>query len=75
MDDQRTNREGSDLWCLVTPANRRPHVLPFCIFLLLCTIVWCALQLNFWNIKAFVTMCVVVAILILDKLRVKPKDF
>jgi hypothetical protein len=75
MDDQSTDRDPGDRWCLVTPANRRPHVLPFCIFLLLCSIVWCALQPNFWNVKGFVGMCLVVAILILDKLRVKPKDF
>jgi uncharacterized membrane protein len=71
MDDQRTNRKG---WQLVTDANRKPHVLPFCIFLLLCFVIAYWARPNFWNLKAVIGTCFVIAVLIWDKLRVKPKD-
>jgi hypothetical protein len=73
MDDQRAGQERG--WQLITPGNRAPHVLPFCILLLFCFIVAYWLKPNFWMLKGVIGMCLVVAVLIWDKFRVQPKDF
>jgi hypothetical protein len=74
MDDQRTDREGGQ-WQLLTPANRRSHVLPFCILLWVCCIVMLWAQPNFWTLKGIIAISLVVAVLIWDKFRIQPKDF
>ena len=71
MDDQTGEQESG--W--LTPANRRPHVLPFCIFLLVCFVLYYWLKPNIWNLRGLVIMCFVVALLISDKYRVRPSDF
>jgi Flp pilus assembly protein TadB len=74
MDDKRADRESGSRWAL-TLGNRRPHVLPFCVALLVYAIFLCGWRPDFWSYRFLVGMCLVIAILVWDKLRVKPKDF
>jgi Flp pilus assembly protein TadB len=74
MDDQRADPDGqSGLKLLPDDTPRR--ALPLTVLLLFAFIVlyWC--QPNFWTLKGVVGMCFVVALLIWDRFRVKPKMF
>jgi hypothetical protein len=73
MDDQRTDRDGGEPWPwnLITPGNREPHVFPFCIAFWLLAVFWCWRDPGFWSYKSLIGMSFAVALLGLDKLRLK----